>query len=185
MVGLARRELEHRRRPVLVRDHAQEVVDAVDARGLLVVTLDDVPPSFGDVRVDEHLVLRPRELDPVLARLQIHRAELPAAHRVVDPGLEAALLLFVAHREPVLQQDDPVFHEHPLEDRGLAEEAGVLLRGAEAHHRLDAGPVVPAAVEQHDLAGGGEMRDVPLVVPLGLLALGGLRQRRRRGSCAG
>ena len=33
-----------------------------------------------------------------------------------------------------------------------------LLRGAEAHHPLDAGAVVPAAVEDHDLAGGREVR---------------------------
>ena len=47
-----------------------------------------------------------------------------------------------------------------------------LLRGAEAHDRLDAGAVVPAAVEDHDLAGRGEVRDVALDVHLRLLALG-------------
>ena len=42
----------------------------------------------------------------------------------------------------------------------------VLLVGAEAHDPLDAGPVVPAAVEQHDLPAGREMGDVALEVPL-------------------
>jgi hypothetical protein len=83
----------------------------------------------------------------------------------------------VAHREPVLAQQDPVLHQHPLEDRALAEEELVLLLGAEAHDVLDTGAVVPAAVEQHDLPGRGQMLDVPLEVPLGALALGRLGQR--------
>ena len=49
--------------------------------------------------------------------------------------------------------------------------------GAEAHHPLDAGAVVPGAVEQDDLAGRRQVRDVALEVPLRLLALG-----RRAGS---
>ena len=50
----------------------------------------------------------------------------------------------------------------------------------EAHHPLDAGAVVPGAVEQHDLAAGRQMRDVALEVPLRPLALG----RRRQGDDA-
>ena len=52
------------------------------------------------------------------------------------------------------------------------------LVGAEAHHALDAGAVVPAAVEQHDLAAGGQVRHVALEVPLRALALVRRRQRR-------
>ena len=48
---------------------------------------------------------------------------------------------------------------------------GLFLR-AEAHDPLDAGPVVPAAVEDDDLARGREMRHVALDVHLRLLALG-------------
>ena len=58
----------------------------------------------------------------------------------------------------------------------LQEPVGLLL-GAVAHHRLDAGPVVPTAVEDHDLAGRREVRHVALDVHLGLLALG------RGGQC--
>ena len=39
------------------------------------------------------------------------------------------------------------------------------------------GPVVPTAVEQHDLAGGRQVRDVALEVPLALLAFGGGAER--------
>ncbi|GAA3124823.1 hypothetical protein GCM10020254_85120 [Streptomyces goshikiensis] len=42
-------------------------------------------------------------------------------------------------------------------------------RCAEAHDVLDTGAVVPAAVEQDDLAGGGQVLDVALEVPLGAL----------------
>ena len=51
------------------------------------------------------------------ARLEIHRAELPALQRVAR-RLEA-LLLVVAHREPVLDEQDPVLDEHALEDGAL------------------------------------------------------------------
>jgi hypothetical protein len=49
----------------------------------------------------------------------------------------------------------------------------VLLLGAELHDPLHPGPVVPAPVEQDDLAGGREVGDVALEIPLGALALGG------------
>ena len=49
--------------------------------------------------------------------------------------------------------------------------------GAEAHDALDAGAVVPGAVEQHDLAAGRQMRDVALEIPLRALALGRRGQR--------
>ena len=46
-----------------------------------------------------------------------------------------------------------------------------------AHDALDAGAVVPTAVEQHDLARGRQVRDVALEVPLRSLALGRRAQR--------
>src|SRR5207248_7283714 len=99
--------------------------------------------------------------------------DLPAFERCVEAGLEAALLLVVAHREPVLDEVDAVLDQHAFEGRALAQEELVLLLGAEPHHPLDARPVVPAAVEQDDLTAGGEIGDVALEVPLGLLLLGG------------
>jgi len=57
------------------------------------------------------------------------------------------------------------------------EETAVLVVGAEAHDVLDAGAVVQAAVEDHDLAAGWKMLDIALHVHLRLLAIG----RRRQG----
>jgi hypothetical protein len=70
----------------------------------------------------------------------------------VDAHQEAELLLLVGDREPVLHQRDPRAHQHPLELRHVLEELLDLILAGEAHHPLDAGAVVPGAVEQHDLA---------------------------------
>ena len=53
----------------------------------------------------------------------------------------------------------------------------MLLRRAESHDFLDAGAVVPGAVEQHDLAFGGQLSDIALVIPLSAFTIGGRRQR--------
>ena len=57
------------------------------------------------------------------------------------------------------------------------EEPFVLFVGAESHHALHTGTVVPAPVEDDDLAGGGKVLHVPLHVHLGLLAVGRRGQR--------
>src|SRR5262249_14595162 len=60
-----------------------------------------------------------------------------------------------------------------LDGRHLLEEPVGLLRRAEAHDSLDTRPVVPTAVEDDDLAGCREVRQIPLDVHLRLLPLGG------------
>ena len=113
-------------------------------------------------------------------RLREHRSvglKLPLAHRIRDAGLEAALLLRLAHLEPVFDQLDAVIHDVQLELRADLEEAPVLRFRAEAQHILDTGPVVPAAVEDHDFASRGGVLEVALHIELGLLAVGGCRQR--------
>jgi hypothetical protein len=57
----------------------------------------------------------------------------------------------------------------------------VLVGAAVAHHPLDARPVVPGAVEQHDLARGRQLGDVTLEVPLRALALGRCGERDDAG----
>ena len=78
-------------------------------------------------------------------------------------------------------QADAVLDEHPLEDRAVPQEALVLLGRAVVQDALDARAVVPAAVEQHDLPGCGQVLDVALEVPLAALALGGRRERHDPG----
>ena len=80
--------------------------------------------------------------------LSFHRLE-----RVLEARLEPLLLLLVADAEPVLEQDDAAADEHALELRAGAEELPHLVLAAEPHDALDAGAVVPGAVEEDDLAG--------------------------------
>ena len=86
-------------------------------------------------------------------------------------------LLLVAHFQPVFDQHDAVVGDVLLELGADFEEALVLLLGAEAHHVFDAGAVVPAAIEDHDLSRRREMREVALHVHLRLFAVGGGGQR--------
>src|SRR5262245_29555143 len=58
------------------------------------------------------------------------------------------------------------------------EELLVLFFRAESHHPLDAGAVVPAAVEQDDFPASGKMRHVALKIPPAAFALARSRQRR-------
>jgi len=74
--------------------------------------------------------------------------------------------------QPVLQQHDTGHHQRPLEPRCHLEERLVLLVGAEAHDVLHPGAVVPAAIEQDELACGRQMGDVALQVVLAPLAVG-------------
>ena len=78
--------------------------------------------------------------------------QLPSPHRVLDPRREPALLLLVAHREPILDEDDAVVHEQPLEDRALLQEPVVLGSGAEPEDVLDARAVVPTAVRNNTIS---------------------------------
>src|SRR3954447_1841931 len=161
------------RSQVLVVEGRQQVADAVEPCGPLVVGRYDVPGSLLDVCVLEGGVLGHRVPHVELVLGEVHVRELPALQRLVVADLEASSLLLEADREPVLEHDDPRAHQHPFELGAAAQELLVLGLAAEAHHPLDVRAVVPAAVEQDHLPGGGKMLDVPLEVPLGALPLGG------------
>jgi len=57
------------------------------------------------------------------------------------------------------------------------QKALILFIAAEAHDMLDAGAVVPAAIKDHDLAGGRKMPEVALDIQLALFPVGRRRQR--------
>jgi hypothetical protein len=65
------------------------------------------------------------------------------------------LRCFPADREPVFEEFDPGSDQHPLELGAAAEELLVLCLGAEPHHPLDIGAVVPTPIEEDDLAASG------------------------------
>ena len=95
--------------------------------------------------------------------------------------MEAHQLHLAADGEEELEQVDAVAHEQRLELGRVAQEDAYLLLGAKAHHALDAGAVVPGAVEQHDVAAGRQVGDVALEVPLAALGLGRLGERDGAG----
>src|SRR5207244_4985931 len=101
--------------------------------------------------------------------------QLPYRPRIIDPALRPLSLFIGADLEPVLHEQDAVI-DHRLLNRGyqLEEPPGLFL-GTETHDPLDPGTVVPAAVEDDDLAGRRKVRKVALHVHLRLLAF------RRRG----
>src|SRR5208337_5190091 len=90
---------------------------------------------------------------------------------------EPACLLLLTDLEPVLDEDDAGVDDRLLHLRRDFEEPLHLLHGAELHHALDAGTIVPAAVEENDLACGGKMLHVALDVHLRLFPFGRRGQR--------
>jgi hypothetical protein len=71
------------------------------------------PGAQGGVGRLEHGVSRPRVVVPAAIGLQVHGRELPQLPPVLDAVLEAAGLLFLAHLQPLFQQD------HARIDNGL------------------------------------------------------------------
>ena len=80
--------------------------------------------------------------------------------------VEAAQLLLARHREPELEEPDAGAHEHAFKIGALAHEFEIVVGRAEAHHALDAGAIVPGAVEEHDFAAGRQVLDIALEIPL-------------------
>src|SRR4030095_12520044 len=163
----------------LVRDSLQDVRDHVQPCAFLVVGADDVPGSVLGVRRLQHHVPRPRVLVPAGERSKVHGTELPLAQRILDARFEPSLLLFLTYLQPDLDEPETGMDDVALEDRAVLEEIPVLLFRAEAHHILDAGAVVPGAIEDDDLAGRGKVLEIALDVQLGLLPVGGNGKRRQ------
>ena len=147
------------------------MLHAGEPRPLLVVRLDDRPGRIGCVRVEEHRLLGLGIGIPLVERGPVDRRQLPLLERIGLARLEALALLVARHREPVFEQPDSRARQHLLELGALTHELEIVGGRAEAHDPLDAGPVVPGAVEQGELTGRRQMGDIALEIPLGPLAL--------------
>ena len=148
----------------------------IEPRALLVVGAHDMPRRKVGVGRLQHQVPGARVIVPALARRKVHIAELPLPHGILDARFETPLLLLVADLEPKFDQSDAVVDDVLFEVGADFQEALVLLLGAEAHDIFDAGAVVPAAVEDHDLAGRREVREITLHVHLRFFPIGRGRQ---------
>src|SRR6201982_3892759 len=156
----------------LVGDHRQQVRDAIQPRAPPVLGTDEVPGRMLGIGGLEHQIARFRIVIPAPIGFDVHRAQLPLPQGSVNPCIEPQLLLLHAGLEPVLDQDDPGVDDVSLDLRAKLEEALVLFLGAEAHDVFHAGTIVPAAIEDHDLAGGGKEFHVALDEHLALLPIG-------------
>src|SRR5580698_10759467 len=105
------------------------------------------------MRALQHGLLGARVVLPAAPRLKVHGTEFPLLEWIMDPAQEPHVLLLIADREPVLDEADAGAHQHAFELRYRAVELLVLLGRAEPHDVLDAGAVVPAAVEADDFPG--------------------------------
>src|SRR5262249_37822570 len=94
-----------------------------------------------------------------------------------DACFESPLLLLVAHLKPILDQADAVVDDLLLKGWANLQEPPVLLLSAKPHHIFNACTVVPTAIEDHDLSGCREMREITLHVHLGFFSVGRRRQR--------
>src|SRR5438552_4585558 len=170
------RKLHLFRRYRLVRNHAKQMCDAVQSRTPLVVRFHNVPRSELAIGSREKHVPGPRVVIPPPVRFQVHGAELPTLAGIGHALVESPCLLLLTDFEPVFHQDDSIVCDETLEGRADAQEPLILLLRAESHDVLDARPVIPAPVEDHDLAGSRKMRNETLHVHLRLLTLGWRRQ---------
>ena len=136
-----------------------------------------MPRRPGRVGRLEHVVAGAGIVVPAVVGLEVHRRQLPDLARIVDARFEAARLLLRGHLQPIFDEHDAGFDDRLLELGRDFEEALHRVHRAKLHHALDAGAVVPAAIEDHDLAGGGHVADVALDIHLRLLPLGRRGQR--------
>jgi len=162
---------------VLVRDDLQEVVDAVQSGALLVVRFHHPPGRFSRVGGREHRVLA-LEYSTHFDRAVTSIGEIfqRFVGWVIRSWKRRSCSTSLTENQYLMRMI-PERNEHSLElGRGL-EEVRVFLVRAEAHDVLDAGPVVPAAVEEHPFAGGWELGHVALEVPLRRLTFGRYAER--------
>src|SRR6516164_1148762 len=110
------------------------------------------------------------------AGFYVHRAKFPTFYRIAHAVLETFLLLLVIHRKPVLHKDDARANQHFFKERARSQELLIFVVCAEAHDALNTGAVVPAPVEENDLTGRGQLRNISLKIPLPALPLGRSRE---------
>ena len=89
-----------------VRDHFQQMRDAIEPRFSLIVRADNMPGRMPGVGRLEHLVPCSGIFVPAAKRFEVHGAELPLTKRIFDPCLKSPLLLFFPDFHPKLDEND-------------------------------------------------------------------------------
>src|SRR5262249_36356343 len=167
------RQLHFRAPNFLVGNRSQDVRDAIEPRPPLVVGPHDVPRCVLAVRRLQHHVARARVVVPAPVRFEVHWTQLPLPERVGDASGKPPFLLILSDLQPAFDHDNTGIDDVFFHFRAKLEKMADLLRGAKSHHRSDAGAVVPAAVEDHDLAPRRKALDIALHEHLALFAIRG------------
>src|SRR5579864_8528140 len=95
----------------------------------------------------QHLVARSCVCRPKLYGEPVDRADLPLAQRIAPTLFEPTRLLLPVDVEIIFEQPDAAIDQHPLKDGRIVEKPFYLFFGTKPHDALDAGTVVPGAVE--------------------------------------
>jgi hypothetical protein len=150
----SRRDLDRGAFDLLVGDLREQVVDHVDPAPPLVFVVDLEPASLGDVGVHEHRVFRARIVLPLGDRQDVVGESF---HRRIGSSLRERKRASCSTSDTLNQYFRAGCRLRPASARRsvLVEEPVVLHVGAVAHDVLDTRAVVPGAVHQDDLPGGG------------------------------
>ncbi|MNZ96418.1 hypothetical protein D3C78_1156100 [compost metagenome] len=143
----------------------EQILDEIEPRQALVVGAHQRPRRRRRMRARQHLVAGLAVGLPLLERLVVDRAGFPLLERIRLALRQAFLLLGLADVEVVLEEFHAGADQHVLELLDRAHELLVIGLAAKAHHPLDPGAVVPAAVEQHEFLGGRQMDGIALEIP--------------------
>src|SRR5262249_9792958 len=92
-------------------------------------------------------------------------------------SVAASFLLVLPDLQPDFEQLNAVIHDVFFDLRDQPQKTSMVVFAAETHDVFDAGPVVPAAVEDHDLARCRKLLNITLPEHLCFLAIRGCRQR--------
>src|ERR1051326_3756541 len=141
------------------------------------VRAHDLPRSVGMAGAAEHFVARLAIGFPFLLRRFVDRRDLPLLERIIAAGLQPLFLLALGNVEIIFADLHVVPRQHLLERNDRLEEFLRFFIGAEAHDALDAGAVVPRAVEHHEFLSRWQERNEALEVPLRFFPAGGLAWR--------
>ena len=150
---------------VLVFQVRKQILDHAESCEFLVIGAHHRPRRHLGMGARQHLVACRAVVVPVLLSHGIDRAHLPLFERIAAACGQAFFLLGLADIEVVLEQVNAGTQQHLLEGRHRFHERLVLRVVAKAHNALDAGAVVPAAIEHDHFLGGGQVRYVTLEVP--------------------
>lgn len=164
-------------RHFLVGKKLQKIMNAVEAGAFFIVGTQNIPGSPIGVGRFQHRVARAGVFKPLGAGGQIRRAQFPLAEGIGDARFEAALLFGVAHFQPEFDERDVAPDDVFFDFRTAFQEKFVLVLRAKAHHVLDAGAIIPAAIENNDFTRRGKMRHVTLQINLSLFTVGRCWQR--------